>query len=116
MKRLPLLVLLILLLAATGCSREKRRTSCHDGEVTMSVSAYSLSGKTASGAQTMPGTCACGPGYPFGTRFEIPKLGVFTCRDRGSEISDDRLDIWMPSETLAKRFGRKTLKVRVHCP
>ncbi len=116
MRRLPLLVLLVLLLVATGCSRGERRPSCRDGEVTMSVSAYSISGKTASGVQTMPGICACGPSYPFGTRFEIPKLGVFVCRDRGSEIDDDRLDIWMPSESLARKFGRKTLKVKVHCP
>ncbi len=111
-----LLALLLLVVAAVGCSKKGTPQSCHDGEVTMSVSAYSLSGKTASGSPTMPGICACGPGYPFGTRFDIPGVGVFVCRDRGSGITDDRVDIWMPSAKLAEKFGRKTLKVKVHCP
>ena len=115
MKGIVLFIVLIAALLLVGCRGQASRT-CRDGEIDMSVSAYSLIGKTASGLPTLPGTCACGPSYPFGTRFDVPGLGPVVCHDHGAAVTDDHLDIWMPSETLARKWGRKQLLVKVHCP
>ncbi len=112
---LAVLVFLLMTIVVSGCSHRKPR-GCRNGTVEMSVSAYAVSGETASGKHTMPGVCACGPSYPFGTIFVVPKLGVFVCQDHGSKVGDGNLDIWVPSEKIAEKWGRKTLKVRVICP
>jgi len=112
---IAVLVVLLSALLLSGCSHKKHQR-CKSGTVEMSVSAYVISGETASGKHTAPGVCACGPSYPFGTIFLVPKLGVFVCQDHGSKVGDRNLDIWVPSEKLAEKWGRKTLKVRVICP
>lgn len=90
--------------------------------VTMSVSAYydgtravddPLRGVTASGARTIPGTLACGPGYTFGTRFYVPGVGWYMCKDRGRLITDNHIDLWMPTRAEAMKWGRQTLMVIV---
>ncbi len=106
------LIIFLAVLILGGCGH----TSCRDGQVELSVSAYSGQGKTASGRPTGPGICACGPRYPFGTRFDIPGVGTCVCYDRGSAVTNNHLDIWVPSWEEAKAFGRKTLTVTVHCP
>jgi peptidoglycan hydrolase-like protein with peptidoglycan-binding domain/3D (Asp-Asp-Asp) domain-containing protein len=55
--------------------------------------------KTADGTPVFAGVIAAPPSYPFGTRIQIPGIGVFEVRDRGGaiqELSDGihRLDIW----------------------
>lgn len=92
---------------------------------TLSVSAYTnLSGARphkglmASGQYTRPGVAACGPSYAFGTLFILPDGTIVVCLDRGTEITDKHLDIWMltdpdGSETTALRFGRHTLTVLI---
>ncbi len=107
-------IVIVIALFLGGCGILS--SSCQDGEVKMSVSAYSGEGKTASGRPTGPGICACGPRYPFGTRFEVPGVGTCVCYDRGSAVSNKHLDIWMPTWEQAKAFGRKSLTVTVHCP
>ena len=83
--------------------------------VTVSVSSYwdgsgapPYQGLTASGVQTGPQTCACGPRYPFGTVFIVDGV-VYVCQDRGSAITDGHLDLWMTSEEAAIKWGRQTL-------
>ncbi len=114
-KKGALFTILIVVLLLVSCRSQKGET-CRDGEVTMSVSAYSLVGKTASGLPSLPGTCACGLSYPFGTRFDVPGLGMVICQDHGAAVTDKHLDIWLPSQTLARTWGRKELLVKVHCP
>ena len=87
--------------------------------VTLSVSAYwngsgapPYQGLTASGVQTGPQTCACGPRYPFGTVFIVDGV-VYVCQDRGSAITDGHLDLWMTSEEAAMQFGRCQMQVVV---
>lgn len=116
MKRSLLLwgiVFLLVPLLLVGC---RSGASCKDGPREMSVSAYSGEGKTASGHPTGPGVCACGPRYPFGTRFDVPGVGTCVCYDRGSLVTNNHLDLWVPTWEEAKAFGRKTLTVTVHCP
>ena len=85
--------------------------------VLMSVSYYtSLDGVyptdiTASGAPVGPGVAACGPSYDFGLTILLDCGILVTCQDRGIEIGDGNLDIWLPvdadgTDTTAHRMGR----------
>ena len=71
-------------------------------------------GITASGRRVEWGTVACGPGYPFGTVFEVPGVGRMTCWDRGGGVANHMIDIWFPEEAQAWRFGAKWMDVRVY--
>jgi 3D (Asp-Asp-Asp) domain-containing protein len=72
-------------------------------------------GLTASGQYTRQGIVACGPSFPFGTRFLI-KGKWYECQDRGSEITDDHLDIWFPTREEAIEWGRRELLVQFLLP
>ncbi|KKP39804.1 MAG: SpoIID/LytB domain-containing protein [Candidatus Peregrinibacteria bacterium GW2011_GWC2_33_13] len=73
-----------------------------------------------------PGMIAAPKTYPFGTKIEIPKVGLTTVHDRGGAIvqsgsergnQHDRIDIWMghgdEGLTRAKKWGRRTLTVNI---
>ncbi len=64
--------------------------------------------------ETRWGIVACGPLYPFGTIFVIEGMGVFVCEDRGSAITDNRLDIWFPSYEEAMEFGVRKRWVKAY--
>lgn len=70
-------------------------------------------GITASGTEVLERrTLACPPSLAFGTRVYIPAFEtVFTCEDRGSDITEGRLDVYMASLRAAEIWGRQTLKV-----
>lgn len=78
--------------------------------ITVSLSAYSQAGITASGQHTRPGLVACGESYPFGTQFLIDGQ-VFTCADRGRLVTDRHIDIFMPDVDAAWEFGRHEARV-----
>lgn len=69
-------------------------------------------GITASGRPTDGTTIACGPTFPFGTRFLIDGV-VKVCWDRGQGISDRHLDVWMESYEAAILYGRHDERVGV---
>lgn len=55
---------------------------------------------TADGSGVFPGVVAAPPNYPFGTRIELPGIGVVEVRDRGGAIQElpdgvHRLDLWV---------------------
>lgn len=71
-------------------------------------------GITASGAKVREGhTVACPPAIPFGTRLLIEGVGVRTCEDRGSAITDGKLDVYMADLDEALAFGRRMLDVKI---
>ncbi len=102
---------------------------------TMSVSVYAPDagginggGIMADGHEPLFGYAACGPGFPFGTIFEIvtdidmeshqlPQ--IVECRDRGSMIGRHNLDLVIRTGDVKKdleiayTFGRRNLQVRV---
>ena len=91
--------------------------------VTMNCSAYNLSGTTASGKQTTAWlTIAAGRSYPFGTMIYIPYFkdapngGWFEVQDRGGAITDNHIDIYMPSYDDCINFGRRNLEVEIYLP
>ena len=73
-------------------------------------------GITASGTQTREGICACGPTYPFGTIFYVEGVGRFVCQDRGGLVTDDNIDIWLPSYQEAMEFGIRQAEVTAWIP
>ena len=80
---------------------------------TLSVSstAYSLPGHTASGLPVGPGICATDPRViPLGTRFDVPGYGPCVAADTGSAVIGATIDIWMPSER-ASVYGTQTITI-----
>ena len=46
----------------------------------------------------------------FGTKIYIPAFdSVFTCQDRGSAITEGKLDVYMEDVDRANMFGRQQL-------
>ncbi len=80
---------------------------------TLSVSstAYSLPGHTASGLPVGQGICATDPRViPLGTRFEIPGYGPCVAADTGGAVVGATIDIWMPSAQAAV-YGSQTITI-----
>jgi 3D (Asp-Asp-Asp) domain-containing protein len=71
-------------------------------------------GITASGEHVREGvTVACPPSMAFGTRLEIEGVGERVCADRGSKITEGRLDIYFTNVKEAIKFGRRELRARI---
>lgn len=99
---------------------------------TMNASAYTASecgkspdspgyGITSSGARaTAWYTVAAGSGYPIGTIIYIPHFasapngGWFVVQDRGSSISNSKIDIYMNTYNECITFGRRNLECYVY--
>lgn len=81
------------------------------------ATAYCLRGKTASGSGVRRGIVAADPRIlPLGTKIEIEAgsySGTYTVADTGGAVKGKILDIWMPSCSEARKFGRKKIKVSV---
>lgn len=72
-------------------------------------------GITASGTTVKEGqTIACPSSIPFGTEIHIPTLDqTYTCEDRGSAITEGKLDVFMADVDQALQFGVKELQVQI---
>ena len=72
-------------------------------------------GVTASGeVVTEMTTIACPDSLSFGTRVYIQELeNVFTCQDRGSDIIEGKLDVYVKNLEEALNFGRKEMSVMI---
>lgn len=85
---------------------------------TFSATAYAIDGTTASGAQTRKGIVAADPRVlPLGSRIRVSDAGAYdgeyVVHDTGPAIKGREIDIYMPSDAEAKRFGRRPVKVEV---
>jgi 3D (Asp-Asp-Asp) domain-containing protein len=91
-------------------------------EVTAYTSGFESTGKnpmdsefgiTASGLRVIEHyTIACPESLEFGTKIYIPAFeNVFTCMDRGSAITEGKLDVYMENLEYALMFGRQHLEV-----
>ena len=85
----------------------------------VTVTAYSHTGKTASGQRVRPGIVALSRdveqalGVTFGARVVVEGVGTFVFEDRVSARLRRRVDIFMPLPQMARRFGVKVAEVRV---
>jgi 3D (Asp-Asp-Asp) domain-containing protein len=89
--------------------------------MTMSATAYTGSGRTASGKRVRRGMVAADRRVlPLGTKVRLKNAGrysgVYRVEDTGSRIRRRKIDIYMPSRGAAKQFGRQTVQVEVLTP
>ena len=81
------------------------------------ATAYSLHGRTASGAAATTGMIAADPRVlPIGSRVKIEAgsySGEYLVADTGGAVRGKRIDIWTPSSREAMRFGRRKVKLTV---
>jgi 3D (Asp-Asp-Asp) domain-containing protein len=81
------------------------------------ATAYSLSGRTASGASVRRGFIAADHRVlPLGSRVRIDAgnySGEYLVADRGSAVRGRLIDIWVPSSHEAMRFGRRPVRLTV---
>lgn len=84
---------------------------------TFHASAYAFQGRTRSGVQTQAGTIAADPRVlPLGTVVQVNAgkySGVYTVHDTGGSIKGNRVDVWLPTNKEARRFGRRQVKLVV---
>jgi 3D (Asp-Asp-Asp) domain-containing protein len=85
---------------------------------TFSATAYSIEGKTASGVQTRRGIVAADPRIlPLGSRIRVSDAGTYdgeyVVHDTGPAVKGREIDIYMPSDAEAKKFGRRPVRVEV---
>jgi 3D (Asp-Asp-Asp) domain-containing protein len=80
-----------------------------------SASAYCFSGRTAMGHAVRRGLVAADPRVlRLGSRIYVnagPWSGFYTVSDTGGAIKGKRLDIWVPSCSEARKFGRRSVQV-----
>ena len=87
------------------------------GEATMTVTAtaYTLGGHTATGAPVGYGVVAVDPSViPLGTRMTIPGYGEGVAADTGGAIQGAVIDLWFPSAADAANWGRRTVTITLH--
>jgi 3D (Asp-Asp-Asp) domain-containing protein len=89
--------------------------------VTLQCTAYTHSNNpTASGVMPQVGHCACdkinGQWIPFGTRIITEDGRTLVVTDRFGGLYNNRLDIFMATESECWQFGRKNLVCKVEIP
>ncbi|NNE97428.1 MAG: 3D domain-containing protein [Pyrinomonadaceae bacterium] len=81
------------------------------------ATAYCLRGRTASGRMVRRGIVAADPRVlRLGTRIHMTAgryTGSYVVADTGGKIKGNILDIWVPSCAEARRWGRRTVRIRV---
>jgi 3D (Asp-Asp-Asp) domain-containing protein len=85
--------------------------------VTFTATAYSLRGRTASGAGVRRGIIAADRRVlPLGTRVRLEAgsySGEYVVADTGGAVRGRKIDIWVPQTSEAMRFGRRPVKLTV---
>lgn len=78
------------------------------------ATAYSLRGRMANGQKVHYGAIAADHRIlPLGTIVVINGMGTFVVKDSGGAIKGNRIDIWMPSAVQARKFGRRTVVLKI---
>jgi 3D (Asp-Asp-Asp) domain-containing protein len=83
--------------------------------LTMSITGYSLPGRTATGLPVGWGVVAVDPRViPLGTHLWVPGYGEAIAADVGSAIIGQRIDLWFPTVAQADSWGRRTVTITLH--
>lgn len=81
------------------------------------ATAYALRGKTANGSGVRRGIIAADPRVlPLGTRVQITAgqwTGTYVVADTGGAIKGRKIDVWVPSNAEARKFGRRKITLTV---
>lgn len=82
-----------------------------------SATAYCLKGRTAIGGSVRRGIVAADPRIlPLGTRIYMnagPYSGTYVVADTGGAVRGKVLDVWVPNQAEAIRFGRRKVTISV---
>ncbi|MBS1791730.1 MAG: 3D domain-containing protein [Acidobacteria bacterium] len=85
--------------------------------MTFQATAYSLKGRTRSGAGVRRGVVAADPRVlPLGSVVQIKAgkyTGVYTVHDTGGKIKGNIIDVWVPDKHEARQFGRRKIQLQV---
>ena len=87
-----------------------------DAAQKFTATAYALPGRTASGQPVRRGVIAAGRALPLGTRVRLDAgnySGEYVVADRGGKVHNRLIDIWVPSNGEAIRFGRRPVKLTI---
>ena len=85
------------------------------GTLTVTVTGYSIRGRTATGIPTAPGVVAVDPSViPLGTRLTIPGYGDGIAADTGGAVQGNTIDVWFPTHAQALAWGRRTVTITLH--
>jgi 3D (Asp-Asp-Asp) domain-containing protein len=83
--------------------------------MTVTATAYTLQGHTATGAPVGYGVVAVDPSViPLGTRMTIPGYGEGVAADTGGAIQGAVIDLWFPTAADAANWGRRTVTITLH--
>ena len=83
--------------------------------LTVTATAYTLQGHTATGAPVGYGVVAVDPSViPLGTRMTIPGYGEGVAADTGGAIQGLVIDLWFPTAADAAAWGRRTVTITLH--
>jgi len=91
----------------------------HARTVRMMATAYCEQGATKSGVRAQPGVVAADlRRLPLGTKLRViapgqTYEGTYTVLDTGPKVRGRNLDIFMTSCARARRFGKRTVEVRI---
>lgn len=81
------------------------------------ATAYTLRGRTATGAGTKRGIIAADPRVlPLGTRVRLSAgtwSGTYTVADTGGAVKGRKIDLWVPNNSEARQFGRRKVMLTV---
>jgi 3D (Asp-Asp-Asp) domain-containing protein len=105
---------ILTLLASAADAKPKRRPTRYHFLAT----AYATEGTTKRGTETRGGVVAADRGVlPLGTRIQVmdagPYSGVYVVSDTGAKVDGRHIDIYLPDEAEAKRFGKKRVWIKV---
>ena len=83
--------------------------------LTVDAVAYHLPGKTASGLPCTKGVVAVDPKLiPLFTQMHVPGYGKAIAADVGVAIKGRIIDLWMPTDAAARKWGRRTLTITIY--
>ena len=81
----------------------------------VSSTGYSLPGHTSTGIPVGFGVVAVDPSViPLGTRISIPGYGEGVAADTGSGVRGADIDLWFPTLSAARGWGRRTVTITLH--
>jgi 3D (Asp-Asp-Asp) domain-containing protein len=101
--------------ASAPQSPEPAPASAGGRTITVSSTGYSLPGHTATGLPVGWGVIAVDPSViPLGTRLTIPGSGEAVAADVGGGVHGAEIDLWFPTLSRARAWGRRTVTITLH--
>lgn len=93
------------------------KSTAASSAMSFKATAYALRGRTASGAGVRRGIIAADPRVlPLGTRVQISAgawSGTYVVADTGGVIKGRIIDVWVPNNAEARKFGRRKITVTI---